>query len=89
MPTLNKDIVLQTLHGYAEANEIAASERAAALAQISRSESWAVFNALYDAWKQTGQQAGGDWDALAEQRLADHVALRSAFETIARRQGLL
>jgi hypothetical protein len=33
MSTLNKDIVQQTLGGYAEANEIASAERAAALAQ--------------------------------------------------------
>jgi hypothetical protein len=89
MSTLNKDSLLQTLRGYAEANEIASSERAATLAQITRRESWAAFGALYDAWKRTGQQAGGNWEALAEQRLAEAIALRKAFETVARRKGLL
>jgi hypothetical protein len=89
MSTLNKDIVQQTLRGYAEANEIASAERAAALAQLTRQESWAAFDALYDAWKRTGQRAGGDWEALAEQRIADAIALRKAFETFARRKGLL
>lgn len=89
MSTLNKDIVLQTLRGYTEANEIAATERAAALAQMTRQESWAICEALYDAWKRTGQQAGGDWEALAEQRLEEAIALRKAFETAARRKGLL
>jgi hypothetical protein len=88
MSTLNKDIVLQTLRGYSEANEIASRERAATLARMTRREGWAVFNALYDAWKQTGQQAGGAWEALAERWLAEAIALRQAFETIARRKGL-
>jgi hypothetical protein len=89
MSTLNKDLVRQTLRGYAEANEIAAAERAATLAQITRRESWATFTVLYDTWKRTGQQAGGDWEALAEQRLAEDIALRKAFEMAARRKGLL
>ncbi len=89
MSTLNKDILLQTLRGYTEANEIASVERAAALAQMSRHESWEIFDALYTTWQRTGYRAGGDWDALAEQRLADDVALRRAFETFARRRGLL
>jgi hypothetical protein len=89
MSTLNKEIVQQTLRGYAEANEIASAERAEALAQLTRQASWATFDALYDAWKRTGQRAGGDWEALAEQRLAEAVALRRAFEVIARRKGLL
>jgi len=89
MSILNKDIVQQTLRGYAEANEIASTERAVALAQLTRQESWATFAALYDVWKRTGQQAGGDWETLAEQRLAEAVALRRAFETVARRKGLL
>jgi hypothetical protein len=89
MSILNKDVVQQTLRGYAEANEIASAERAAALAQLTRQESWAAFDALYIAWKRTGQRAGGDWEALAERRLAEAVALRRAFELIARRKGLL
>jgi hypothetical protein len=87
--TLNKDVVQQTWRGYAEANEIASAERAAALAQLTRQESWATFDALYAAWQRTGQQAGGDWEALAEQRIAEAIALREAFETFARRRGSL
>ncbi len=89
MSTVSKDVLQQTLRGYAEANEITSAERAAALAQVTRQESWATFDALYDAWKRTGQQAGGDWEALAEQRLAEAVAVRRAFQTVARRKGLL
>jgi hypothetical protein len=89
MSTLNKDIVLQTLRGYAEVNEIASAERAAALAKMTRRECWAAFDTLYDAWKRTGQHAGGDWEALDEQRLAEAIALRRAFEVTARRKGLL
>ncbi len=89
MSLLNKDIVYQTVRGYAEVNEIASAERAAALAHMTRREGWEIFDALYDAWKRTGQQAGGDWEALAEKRLAEAVALRHAFELAAKRKGLL
>ena len=89
MSILNKDLVLQTLRGYMEANEIASHERAAALAHVTRRENWAAYNALYDTWKRTGQRAGGDWEALAEQRLAEAVALREAFEKFAQRKGLI
>jgi hypothetical protein len=57
--------------------------------RLTRQESWAIFDALYEAWKRTGQRAGGDWKALAEQRIAEAIALREAFETFARRRGLL
>ena len=89
MAILNKDVVQQTLRGYAEVNEIAFAERAEALAQMTHRDSWAIFDALYDAWKRTGQQAGGDWEVLAAQRLADTFALREAFEQFAKRKGLL
>ena len=89
MTALSKDLLRQTLRGYAEINEITSAERAAVLAQMTRSESWAIFDALYETWKRTGQRAGGEWEALAEQRLADEIALRRTFEEIARRKGLL
>ncbi len=89
MPTLDRDVLLRTLRGYAEVNEITEKERRAALAKITRAESWAIFDALYETWRRTGKQAGGDWEALAEQRLADHIALRLKFETVARHKGLI
>ena len=89
MATLSKDLLNQTLRGYAEVNQITSAERAAALEQVTRGENWAMFDALYEAWKRTGQQAGGDWEALAKQRLADAIALRRTFELIARHKGLL
>ena len=88
MTTLDKEILEQTLRGYAEVNAITAEEGAAALARLTSAESWAAFEALYKTWKRTGQTAGGDWAALAEQRLADAVALRTACEAFARRKGL-
>jgi hypothetical protein len=47
MSILNKDVVRQTWRGYAEVNVIASAEHAA-LAQLTRQESWAAFDALYD-----------------------------------------
>lgn len=89
MAAVNKDLLQQTLRGYAEVNEITAMERAASLARITREENWAAFQALYEAWKRTGQKAGGDWAALSEQRVADAIAVRRVFELLARHKGLL
>lgn len=89
MSTIDRDILLQTLRGFAEVNKIAAAERRAALEKMTRAESWATFNALYEAWPHMGKQAGGDWEALAAQRLADHISLRQKFEAVARHKGLI
>ncbi len=89
MSTIDRDVLLQTLRGFAEVNQITAAERRASLEKMTRAKSWATFNALYEAWQQTGKQAGGDWEALDEQRLADHIALRLKFETVARHKGLI
>ena len=86
---IDRDILLQTLRGYAEVNEITDAERRASLANLTSAESWAAFAALYDAWRHTGQKAGGDWAALVEQRLAETMALRKSFERLARRKGLI
>ncbi len=87
MSTLNKDLLQQTLRGYAEVNEITAAERQAALENMTSAESWAIFDVLYTTWKRLGQKAGGDWDALEEQRLADMIEYRQKFEMFAKRKG--
>lgn len=87
MPTLDRDLLQATLRGYAEINAIGEAERRQRLAQTSSAEHWALFEALYEAWELTGQQAGGHWEAVAQHRLANAVALRQVFELFARRKG--
>jgi len=85
---LDRETLLQTLRGYAEVNAITEAERRAQLAKMTSAESWAIFASLYAAWERTGKQAGGDWEALARRRLEEAVAVRKAFEKLARHKGL-
>jgi len=87
--SIDRDILFQTLRGYAEVNAITEAERRERLARISSAENWEIFDALYETWEITGKRAGGNWEAIARQRLADAIALRRAFEVVARRKGLI
>ena len=89
MTTLNRRLVEQTLRGYAEVNDFTANERERALRDTTRAENWTLFKEIYETWLRTGSQAGGDWAAVEQQRLAEEIALRQAFERYARRKGLL
>lgn len=89
MTTLNRQLVEQTLRGYAEVNDFTANERDRALRDTTRAENWAMFEEIYETWLNTGSQAGGDWTAVEQQRLAEEIALRQAFERYARGKGLL
>lgn len=86
---LDRETLLKTLRGYAEVNAITEAERRARLANITSAESWEIFASLYEAWERTGKRAGGDWEALAHRRLEEAVALRQAFERLARHKGLI
>lgn len=88
-PHIDRDILLQTLAGYAEVNRIAEEERRARLKQMTDAEARGIFECLYETWKQTGKQAGGDWEALARLRLEPKIAVRRAFEALARHKGLI
>ena len=89
MTTLNRQLIEQTLRGYAEVNDFTANERDRALRDTNREDNWAMFREIYETWLNTGSQAGGDWAAVGQQRLAEEIALRQAFERYARGKGLL
>ena len=86
---LDRDILLQTLAGYAEVNRITAAESAARMKTMTDAEAMRIFVSLYETWKQTGKQAGGNWDALARWKLEQKIQIRKAFETFARAKGLI
>lgn len=86
---LDHAIVLQTLSGYAVVNQITETERRTRLQTMTDAEARTIFAALYVTWKKTGRQAGGNWEALARQKLEYHLQLRRAFETLARHKGWL
>jgi hypothetical protein len=86
---LDREIVLKTLRGYAIVNQITEAERRARLKTMTDAEAREIFDSLYDTWKRTGKQAGGDWEALARRELEDKIRVRRAFEALARRRGLM
>ncbi|MBI3359671.1 MAG: hypothetical protein HY023_00995 [Chloroflexi bacterium] len=88
-PKLDRDILLQTLAGYAEVNKITEATRRAQLKTMTDAEAREIFASLYETWKRTGQQAGGNWEAIARRKLEHKIGMRQAFEALARRKGLI
>jgi len=85
--SLNRQILLQTLAGYAEVNRITQAERCSRLKSRTDQESLSIFAELYRAWEITGKQETGNWQLIMQQRQSDHEHLRHLFEIIARKRG--
>jgi len=79
MATLDREILLQTLRGYAAVNRITQSERRSRWKEQTVQESLAVFTKLFEDWACTGKLVGGNQEALARQRLQAHLRVRQAF----------
>jgi hypothetical protein len=73
MATLDREILLQTLRCYASVNRITQSERRSRWKEQMTQESLEVFTKLFEAWACTGKLAGGNQEALAQQRLNAHL----------------
>ncbi len=84
---LKKRTVKKTLQGYARASKWIETERRARLTRLSEQEAWAMFDDLYRTWEQLGKNAGGDWQALEERRIAEKVALRRTLDRFARKRA--
>ena len=84
---LDREIILQTLSGYAEVNRIVENERRIRLRTRTDRESLAIFAELYRTWE--CPEKDGQWERLAQLRLQDHARLRAAFEAAARKRGEL
>ena len=84
---LDREILLQTLAGYAEVNRITQAERRSRLKSRTDQESLSIFSELYQAWETTGKREAGDWGLIAQQRLNDHNHLRHLLEEFARKRG--
>jgi hypothetical protein len=82
---LNREIILQTLSGYADVNRIVENERRTRLRIRTNHESLTIFAELYRTWESTVKD--GQWELIAQRRLQDHTRLRAAFETAARKRG--
>ena len=87
MANLDREILLQTLRGYAAVNRITQSEHRSHWKELTTQESLEVFTRPFETWVCTGKQARGDQEALAQQRLQDHQRVRQAFEALAKKHG--
>lgn len=87
-PKLDRDILLQTLAGYAEVNKITEAERRARLKRMTDAEARDIFASLYKTWKLSGKRAGGNWEALARRKIEHKIRVRQAFEALSRLRGL-
>ena len=89
MSKIDKEILLQTLRGYAEVNKITEAENRQRLAVLTHEQSQKIFEMLYDVWERTGKKAGGNLEALRAQDLEAHIEVRKAFEALALHKGLI
>lgn len=78
MDKLDREIVLQTIRGYEEANRISKADRFSRLKERKIEESILIFRSLYRAWEKTGKKMGGDKDAMSRLRIEESVRRRSA-----------
>ncbi|MBM4425041.1 MAG: hypothetical protein FJ030_16960 [Chloroflexi bacterium] len=87
-PKLDRDLLRQTLAGYAEVNRITEAERRARLKTMTDAESRVIFDDLCATWERLGK-SGGDWERVNRWRIEQKIALRQAFERLARAKGLI
>jgi hypothetical protein len=84
MTSLDRDILLQTLRGYAEVNRITEAERRASLRKISDAEARAVYE---DLTQGIVVPTEAEKRRLESIRLAYHHVIRKAFEKMSRKLG--
>jgi hypothetical protein len=84
---LHREIILQTLFGYAEVNRIVEGERNIRLRTRTDRESLTIFGELYETWECTAKD--GQWERINQHRIQEHAHLRAAFEIAARKRGEL
>jgi len=85
---LDRDILLQALAGFAEADALAETERRARLRAMTEPQARAIFDDLCATWYSQARK-DGDWQRLDRWRLEHKIALRQALDRLAasRRPG--
>ncbi len=89
MTKLDRELVLQTLAGYAEVNKVTEAERRARLETMTDAEARAIFDDLTAGSDRSTRDDGSDWRRLDRWRIEQKIAVRRAFERLARAKGLL
>jgi hypothetical protein len=81
MTGLDRDIISQSMQGYAEVNRITEAERRGRLKQRTKDESLALFSELYRTWEISGKKKSRrvytwrrDEEFITLRRLLDQIA---------------
>lgn len=83
-----KQLIRETLAGYAAANEVIRLEKREWLQRLTPAESWATYEEL----SAFGRTLSGSRDTLRifePRRMEEHLAMRRVFEKLAQAQGFL
>jgi hypothetical protein len=86
--SVSKDVLRETLAGYAAANEVIEQERAERLARLTPEEALEMARDLEASWEASAAAHEGI-DRLESWRLETKLKVRRAFEAMARTRGLL
>ena len=80
-------LIRETLAGYARANEVIENERMERLARMTSEQARAIFDELVETWWASAAREGSE--RLDLWRAETLIAVRRAFEQLARAQGAL
>ena len=84
---LQANLIQEALAGYARANEVIENERRERLALMTPEQSRAIYDDLVETWWASASREGSE--RLDLWRAETLIAVRRAFEQLARAQGVL
>jgi hypothetical protein len=84
---LEANLIREALAGYARANEVIENERLERLARMTSEQARAIYDELVETWWGSASREGSE--RLDLWRAETLIAVRRAFEQLARAQGAL
>ncbi len=84
---LQANLIREALAGYARANEVIENERMERLARMTSEQARAIYDELVETWWGSASREGSE--KLDLWRAETLIAVRRAFEQLARAQGAL
>jgi|WetSurMetagenome_2_1015567.scaffolds.fasta_scaffold21309_5 hypothetical protein len=84
---LQANLIREALAGYARANEVIENERMERLARMTPEQARAIYDELVETWWGSASREGSE--RLDLWRAETLIAVRRAFEQLARAQGAL
>ena len=84
---LQANLIREALAGYARANEVIENERMDRIARMTSEQARAIYDELVETWRGSASREGSE--RLDLWRAETLIAVRRAFEQLARAQGAL